>query len=62
MKTELSPKDRRTILVSLTPRGARMKGRVTEHMRACENRICGKLEKTNVGAVKEALERLEAAL
>ncbi len=62
VKAELSPNDRRTISISLTPRGTRMKGRVTEYMRACENRICGRLEKTNVGPVMEALELLEAAL
>lgn len=62
VKTELSPTDRRSISVALTPRGARMKGRITEHMEACERRICGKLAQADVHQVRGALELLEAAL
>jgi DNA-binding MarR family transcriptional regulator len=62
VKAELSPIDRRAISISLTPRGTRMKGRVTERMRACESRICGKLERTSVRRVRDALELLESAL
>ena len=62
VKAELSPEDRRAISISLTPRGARMKGRITQHMRACESRICRKLDDTGVGRVRKALELLEAAL
>jgi DNA-binding MarR family transcriptional regulator len=61
-KAELSPKDRRAISICLTARGARMKKRITEHMEACEDRICGKLERTDMGRVREALELLESAL
>jgi DNA-binding MarR family transcriptional regulator len=62
VKAELSLKDRRAISISLTPRGARMKGRITEHMQACESRICRKLDNAGVGQVRRALELLETAL
>ena len=62
VKAELSPRDRRSISISLTPRGTRMKGRITEHMRACESRICRQLDRAGVGQVREALELLETAL
>ncbi len=55
-------KDRRSISVSLTDRGMRMRQEIAEHMRACERRICGRLEKASVEQVKGALEVLEAAL
>lgn len=62
VKAELSPKDRRSISVSLTDRGLRMKGRITGHMRACESRICSKLDRADVQQVRGALELLAAAL
>lgn len=62
VKAELSPKDRRSISVSLTARGVQMKGRITERMRACEGRISSRLDKTDMKQVRGALELLEAAL
>jgi DNA-binding MarR family transcriptional regulator len=62
VRAELSPKDRRSVSVSLTERGMEMKGRITEHMRACESRICRRLEQADVRQVRGALELLEAAL
>ncbi len=62
VRAELTPKDRRSISICLTQQGTRMKERITEHMRACESRICRRLDKANVGKVKGALELLEAAL
>jgi len=61
-KAELSSTDRRAICVSLTDRGVRMKGRITEHMKACESRICSRLDEADVQQVRGALELLTAAL
>ncbi|MBN1360584.1 MAG: MarR family transcriptional regulator [Sedimentisphaerales bacterium] len=62
VQVESRATDRRSILVSLTPKGARMKDRITEQMRDCEQRICGRLDSTHVDRVKGVLEWLEAAL
>jgi len=61
-KTRLSPQDRRTILISLTPKGKRTKQRMLGHMEACESRICGSLDREKLAQVRDALELLEAAL
>jgi DNA-binding MarR family transcriptional regulator len=56
------PRDRRAIVISLTPKGRRAKQRITEHMETCERRICGGLDAESVGQVKRALESLNAIL
>jgi DNA-binding MarR family transcriptional regulator len=62
VKAVLGAKDRRSISISLTDRGTRMKRQITEHMKACESRICGKLNRADVEQVRGALELLAAAL
>ena len=62
VKAELSPRDRRSIVISLTDRGVEMKERITEHMKACESRICSRLEQADVQQVRGALELLATAL
>jgi len=61
-KTRLSPRDRRTILISLTPKGKRTKRRMFAHMEACESRICSGLDREKRAQVRDALELLETAL
>ena len=56
------PDDRRTMEISLTSKGRRMKNRIADRMKACESRICDRLDDSGVGRVKEALELLETAL
>ena len=62
VRAELGSKDRRSISVSLTGQGVAMKGQITEHMRACESRICSVLDQADVQQVRGALELLVAAL
>jgi DNA-binding MarR family transcriptional regulator len=62
VKAALRPDDRRSISVRLTPEGTRMKARITEYMKACEDRICGQLDETRMRQVRGALELLETAL
>jgi DNA-binding MarR family transcriptional regulator len=38
------PRDRRAVVISLTPKGRRAKQRIAEHMERCERRICGGLD------------------
>jgi MarR family transcriptional regulator, organic hydroperoxide resistance regulator len=61
-KTRLSPRDRRTILISLTTKGKRTKQRMFAHMEACEDRICRGLDREKLAQVRDALEVLETAL
>lgn len=61
-RTRLSPKDRRTILISLTPKGRKVKLKIRGRMKDCENRICRGLSADEVSQVREALELLETAL
>jgi len=61
-KTRMSPQDRRTTLVSLTPKGKRIRQRMFERMEACENRICGGLDPERLTQVRNALEVLETTL
>jgi DNA-binding MarR family transcriptional regulator len=60
--TRLSPQDRRTILISLTPKGKRIKLRMFGYMKDCERRICAGLDPDKVSQVRDALELLETAL
>jgi len=62
VETRLSPQDRRTLLISLTPKGRRIKRRMLDHMRTCESRICAGLDANEVSQVRNALELLEKAL
>ena len=61
-KTRLSPQDRRTILISLTPKGKKTKQRMFGHMEACESRICSGLDREKLAQVRDALELLETTL
>jgi len=56
------PDDRRTMEISLTSKGRRMKNRIVDRMTACESRICERLDDSGVGRIREALELLETAL
>lgn len=60
--TRNRPDDRRTMEISLTSRGKRMKNRIIERMKACENRVCDRLDDLGVRRIREALELLETAL
>ena len=62
VRTQLSPDDRRAILISLTGRGQRMKEQITERMKECEKRIFDRLDDFGRVQVTEALELLEMAL
>ena len=62
VKTQASPDDRRTVLVSTTAKGRRAQRRISNHMAACESHIRNRLDKKNVRQVMHALELLEAAL
>jgi DNA-binding MarR family transcriptional regulator len=61
-RTRLSPKDRRTILVSLTSKGKKARQRMFEQMEACEGRICRGLGPQELAQVRDALEILETTL
>ncbi len=54
--------DRRAIQVCLTARGRRMSRRIMGRMRACEDRICGSLDRAGVKQVRRVLELLESVL
>lgn len=56
------PDDRRTMEILLTGRGKRMKKRIADRMKACEDRICGRLDDSGVRRIRGALELLETAL
>ena len=61
-KTRVSPDDRRTMLISLTPRGEQMRERIMSCAAACEDRIRDGLNKAEIGRIRESLELLEAVL
>ncbi|MDI6449845.1 MarR family winged helix-turn-helix transcriptional regulator [Anaerobaca lacustris] len=60
--THVRAEDRRTIQVTLTDKGRRMKGRIADRMTDCESRICDRLDHSDLRQVRAALERLEAVL
>ena len=62
LKTRCNTRDRRTISISLTAGGKRMRSRILNRITACESRICAKLDKQQIKQVRHALEILEAAL
>ncbi|MBN2128524.1 MAG: winged helix DNA-binding protein [Sedimentisphaerales bacterium] len=62
VKARPSTKDRRAVVVSLTPKGRRTRRRMTERMAACEDRIRRRLDEKKLQQVTHALELLEAAL
>jgi len=62
VRTQLSPDDRRAILISLTGEGERMKEQIADHMKRCEKRICDSLDDLGRVQVTKALELLEMAL
>jgi DNA-binding MarR family transcriptional regulator len=60
--TRVSPRDRRTVLISLAPKGVETKRQIIGRMEACEGRISGSLDEITVGKIKESLQVLEAVL
>ena len=62
VQTHTGPKDRRALVISLTPKGRQVKQRIVDHMEGCERRICGGLDDESVGQIKDALKLLEAVL
>jgi MarR family transcriptional regulator, organic hydroperoxide resistance regulator len=62
VKVLAGARDRRAIVISLTPKGRRAKQRIADHMEMCERRICGGLDAESVERVKRALESLNAVL
>ena len=62
VRTQVSPTDRRAILITLTSNGRRMKGRIVTRMKTCEDRIRSNLDEARLGRVTEALEWLATAL
>ncbi len=60
--TQVRADDRRTLDIALTTEGRRMKGRIADRMKACESRICDRLDDAGVNKVREALELLETVL
>jgi DNA-binding MarR family transcriptional regulator len=61
-QTRARPDDRRSLVVSLTPKGRRTKQRIARHMEVCEGRICKSLDRESLRRVVHALELLEATL
>jgi DNA-binding MarR family transcriptional regulator len=62
VKTPSRPDDRRSIMVSLTPKGRRAKQRIARRMAACESRVCTSLDRESLAQVVHALELLEVTL
>lgn len=62
VKTRYGAEDRRTIFISLTAKGRRMRGRISERMVACEDRICDSLKAGSIRQIRDSLEMLDAAL
>lgn len=62
VSTQLSPDDRRAILISLTGQGEAMRGCIHERTAACEDRIRHKVKAGSIQQIRESLEMLEAAL
>jgi DNA-binding MarR family transcriptional regulator len=62
VKTQSRPDDRRSIVVSLTPKGRRTKQRIARRMQACEDHICKSLDQESLRQVVHALELLEVTL
>ena len=62
VKTQLSPTDRRAILITLTSKGRGMKERIVNRMKTCEERVRSNLDEVRLGQVTEALEWLATAL
>ena len=62
VRTRVSPKDRRTILVALTPEGRQVKQQIIGHMETCENRIRASLDPQSAEQVERALEILDRVL
>jgi len=62
VKTQLSPNDRRAILISLTRKGKHMKNRIVDRIKTCEKRIRRNLDDARFGQVTEVLELLATAL
>jgi DNA-binding MarR family transcriptional regulator len=62
VRTRLSPQDRRTLRVSLTPKGRKTRQRMFDSMEMCESRICSGLDREKLAQVRDALELLETAL
>ncbi|HPC95171.1 MAG TPA: MarR family transcriptional regulator [Sedimentisphaerales bacterium] len=56
------PCDRRTMEVSLTSKGKRMKNCIADRMKACESRVRDRLDDSGVRRIRESLELLETAL
>lgn len=61
-RTIPGPKDRRAIMISLTPEGRAIKLQIIGRMEACESRISGALDQTSVAKIRQALELLETVL
>ena len=62
VRTQLSPNDRRAILISLTSRGRQMKRRIVTRMETCERRLRDNLDDARLGQVADALEWLATTL
>jgi len=62
VRTRVSPEDRRTILVALTPAGRQVKQQIIGHMDACEQRIYAGLDPQSAEQVESALEILDRVL
>lgn len=62
VETHSHPDDRRSITISLTPKGRRAKRRISHGMEACESRVCTNLDRDTIRQVTEALELLVATL
>jgi DNA-binding MarR family transcriptional regulator len=61
-RTHVNTEDRRSLTVSLTPRGAAMQEKARERMMACERRITAALSANQVSAIKQSLQLLERTL
>ena len=62
VRTRVSPEDRRTILVALTPQGRQVKQEIIGHMETCESRIRAGLDPQRAEQVESALEILDRVL
>ena len=56
------PEDRRSVRISLTDSGRKMKTKILDHMGECETRICANFDDCQIDRIKESLELLVEAL
>ncbi len=62
VNTDLKPNNRRSVFISLTQLGLKMKKKILYRMRVCENRICSAFSEEEINNIKQTLIQLEQVL